>query len=193
MNKSDLESTLRILAESISVITTDKNSILGAKALATAMYSNENYNVSATQDFMACLYNIRWAQDLRDIDSKYGWKTSLFKALVPALSVFYKVNGFYLGDALVMINGIYGLTTLVTPIVVTMIQANRGLLSFYELKRFRDLLAKDLLEINDKFFEFMSKLDSTYEQDDYDDNEIETRSEPEGNGSEPFSDLLKLL
>ena len=179
-NKYDLESTLRILAESISVITTDKNSILGAKALATAIYSIEKYNGAATQDFMACLYNIRCAQDLSDIDSKYGWKTSLVKALEPALSVFYKytIRVLVCKERSVtkmwvlfnMIKEIDGLTTLVTPIVVTMVQAFRDWLSFDELEGFRDLLAKDLLEINDEFFEFISKLDS-----------------------DPFSDLLELL
>lgn len=202
MHRGDMESSLRMLAESISVITTDKNSILGAKAVATAIYSIRKYREdTVTQDFMACLYNIRWEQNLSDIDSKYGWNTSLLKAIVPALSVFFHANNGLLinspvtdlREALNLIEEIGGLTTLVTPIFATMIQAIMGLRRFDEQGGFRDLLPKDLLEINDKFFEFMRKLEFDYDEDNYLDNESETGPEPDENGCLPFSDLLKLL
>lgn len=198
----DLESIMRMLSESMSVIITDINSVLGAKAMTTAIYSNQRYRVSATQDFMACLYDIRWPQNLKDIDSKYGWNTSLLKAMTPALCVFYQGNNEFhrnrpvtnLWSALWMINQIDGLQTLVTPLVMTMMQATQGWYEFDELKEFRALLPADLLEINDKYFEFMGERNVDYmPDDDEEDNSNNDDINPDKTGPSSFSDLLKLI
>lgn len=198
-NRADLESNLRILNESLSVITTDKNFVTGVKALSTAIYSNKQHGVQATVDFLACLYNVRWLEMLSDIDSKYGWRTSLLKALEPALSVFYQGDNEFrknrpvtkFRSALEMIQQIDGLQTLVTPSVTTMMQADRGWWDFDELDGFRALMPTDLLEINDKYFEFMGERNHAYQPED--DDESSSDIEPDGNGSISFGDLLKLL
>lgn len=198
----DLESIMRVLCESMSVIITDINSVLGTKAITTAIYSNQRYSISATQDFMACLYDIRWPHDLKDIDSKYGWNTSLLKAMSPALCVFYQGNNEFhrnrpvtdLRSALWMINRIEGLQTLVTPLVMTMMQATQGWYEFDELKEFRALLPADLLEINDKYFEFMGERNVDYmPHDDEEDNSNNDDINPDKTGPMSFSDLLKLI
>lgn len=195
--RADLESNLRLLNESLSAITTDKNSVTGMKALATAIYSNKQHSVQATVDFLACLYNVRWLKMLSDIDSKYGWRTSLLKALEPALRVFYQGDNESLEyrpvtkfrSALEMIQQIDGLQTLVTPTVTTMMQADRGWWDFDELDGFRALMPTDLLEINDKYFEFMDEINYAYQPEDDDDSSSDI--EPDENGFVSFGDLLK--
>ena len=151
---------------------------------------------------MACLYHIRWPHDLKDIDSKYGWNTSLLKAMSPALCVFYQGNNEFhrnrpvtdLRSALWMINRIEGLQTLVTPLVMTMMQATQGWYEFDELKEFRALLPADLLEINDKYFEFMGERNVDYmPHDDEEDNSNNDDINPDKTGPMSFSDLLKLI
>lgn len=196
-DRAYMESIWSVLCESLSVITIDNKSVTGVKAVATAIYSNYVYNVQGTQDFMACLYNVRWPETLSDIDSKYGWNTSLLKAIEPALSVFYQGDDEFmknrpvteLRSALEMVQQIDGLQTLVTPSVTTMMQANRGWWGFDELDGFRALMPTDLLEINDKFFEFMGERNYAYqpEDDDYSSSDIE----PDENGFVSFGDLLK--
>lgn len=202
-NKTDLDSTLRMITEATQVFITDKETVIGTKALSTAIYSVQQYSeAQALADFLKCLYNINIPDNLDELPSKYGWNTSAIKALGPSIRVFFKVSGDSRDEAIYIINIIIdGLHTLVTPYVMTLMQAHHCFWGEDDnMDEYRLLLPKDLLEINDEFYEFMSKYNIGYIEDDdieIEDEDLECEDyeniSDEDNGSMNFSDLLKQL
>lgn len=168
-DKIDLESLLRVISETIDVISVNKDTVLGTKILTTVLYGENRYSIEAVQDLLACLYSFRWSRELNDLESKYGWKTSVVKAMDPALCVLYQGDHEFCSNlpvtkitlALADIIRINGISSLVTPLVVTMMQAMGGLV-FEEQESFRALLPEDLLKINDVFFKFIGEYVADY-------------------------------
>lgn len=208
---TDLESTLRMVSEAIPAVICSKSDDNGYKIYATALYGCTRYDISVVHDFLASLYNFRWPTELKELESKYGWNTSVSKAMEPALTVFYQgdwgcrknepITNMERGIS--CINRIGGLCSLVTPLVSTLVQTSYESFScsltepiFDEMESLRALLPKDLLEINDNFFEFIKKVrgfDDFELDDDNNENEPNNGIEPDEDGTIPFGDLLKLL
>ncbi len=117
---------------------------------------------------MGELFHLRWP--LNDLDSKYGWNSSLSKAIVPSLTVLYQRDDEVLMSpvrniekALHDIVMIGGIGSLVTPIFVSFMPSPVSL--YMEgIVSFRALLTDDLLEINDKFFDFIGEEGGFYFQ-----------------------------
>lgn len=203
-NITDLDSTIRMITEATQAFITNKDTVIGSKALSTAIYSVRQYcEAPALADFLKCLFNINVyiPYDLDKLTSRDEWNTSAIKALRPSIRVFLGFDVNNIDEAIDSINFIDGLRTLVTPYVMTLMHAHHCFWGEYDnIESYRLLLPKDLLEINDKFYDFMSQYDSNYIEDNnikIEDEDIEC--EYNENISEEdidwkyLRDLLKLL
>lgn len=185
-NITDLYSTLRVITETARTFITKKDSVIGCMAFSTAIYSVQQYvqyygDARVLADIL-CFFNINIPDDFDELTSKDGWSTSAIKALGPSIRVFL-YNDNNIDGAIDDINIIDGRRTLVTPYVMTLMQAHH---CFWgecdDIESYRLLLPKDLLEINDKFYDFMSQYDRNYIEDNYEDIDCKN-----------LRDLLKLV
>lgn len=203
-NKTDLYWTLGVIKEAVQTFATEEDTVIGSMALSTAIYSLQQYvqysgNTQVLADFLKCLFKINIPDDLDELTSKDGWSTSVIKALGPSIRVF--LDNYHIDEAIDYIDTIDGRRTLVTPYAMTMMQVfNCFWRECDDIESYRLLLPKDLLEINDKFYDFMSQYDSSYIE--YNDIEIEDEvNECENNeniseedsGWLDFSDIIKRL
>lgn len=202
--KTDLYSTLCVIKEATQAFTTEEDAVIGSLALSTAIYSLQQYvqysgKAQILADFLKCLCRINIPDDFDELTSKDGWSTSAIKALGPSIRVF--LDNYTIAGAIDDIDIIDGQRTLVTPYVMTMMQVWHP---FWEecdnIESYRLLLPKDPLEINDKFYDFMSQYDSNYIEDndikiENEDNECEDNENiaEEDSSSSDFSDIIKRL
>ncbi len=204
---TDLESTLRMVSEAIPTVICSKSDDNGYKIYATALYGCTRYDISVVHDFLASLYNFRWPKKLKELESKYGWNTSVSKAMEPALTIFYLGDNEFMMNTPITniergisdINRIGGLSSLVTPLISTLVYTSHSgwlfnkVPFFDEMESMRALIPDDLLEINDDFLDFMGNGHDDELDDDNNDNEPINGIEPDEDGTIPFGDLLKLL
>lgn len=193
---ADLESTLRMVTEAVNSITGDKETLRGSLILTTAIYGFYRFDYRVAHDFLASLYKFRWPNRIEDINTKYGWNTSIAKAMELTLCVYCDNFGGNLNDIIKALHKINGLRSLATPLIAVMTECGYNL-QFSETSLFRTFLPEDLLEINDEFCEHMEyegwKRHISDVEDEDEDIEEKYNNLKNENGSIGLGDLLKLL
>lgn len=198
----DLDSHLKISNEAFSAVLKNDTVHTANKAMTVSQYMiGEEWGGQQTLcDFLACMYNMRWIPVHQIPVAEENWRESVINSFEVALSIFWSGNFINntpkISIALSELRYLKALPTVVTPFVTTLIQTNH--FSQYErmlISACRSLLPDNLLEINDKFFEFLEENGSHYfyEEEEEEEEEEEDDLDDSEDGLISFDDLLKLL
>ncbi len=195
----DLDSLLRINNEAFSTVLKNDTVLTTNKAMTVSQYMiGHDWRVQVLCDFLACMYNMRWLPVHQIPDAEENWRESVINSFEVALSIFWAGDNEFItntpihtiSSALCELRYLDALPTVVTPFVATLIQTNH--FSQYErmlINACRSLLPDNLLEINDKFFEFLEENGILYNYDEEEDEDLDVSED----GTIGFGDLLKLL